>query len=130
MKLYGHYIPARHGIQIHLSLIHIYAEFLCGEDKADMEILCACGADMMSDVLAFTKHDAVLLTGLVNNHVVRTAEMMDIQCILFVRGKRPADDIISMASERDMVLLATEQPMFSACGVLYTSGIKGGMREV
>ncbi|BDF58262.1 hypothetical protein CE91St36_10790 [Christensenellaceae bacterium] len=106
------------------------AEFLCGQDKADMEILCACGADMMSDVLAFTKHDAVLLTGLVNNHVVRTAEMMDIQCILFVRGKRPADDIISMASERDMVLLATEQPMFSACGVLYTSGIKGGMREV
>ncbi|MEA5003182.1 MAG: DRTGG domain-containing protein [Christensenella sp.] len=106
------------------------AEFLCGEDKAEMEIQCACGADMMSDVLAFTKHDAILLTGLVNNHVIRTAEMMDIQCVLFVRGKRPPEEIVDMAKERDMALLATEQPMFSACGVLYASGIKGGMREV
>ncbi|WP_066647903.1 DRTGG domain-containing protein [Christensenella timonensis] len=106
------------------------AEFLCGEDKAGMEIICACGADMMSDVLAFTKHDAILLTGLVNNHVIRTAEMMDIQCVLFVRGKRPPEEIIDMAKDRDMVLLATEKPMFSACGVLYSSGIKGGMREV
>ena len=50
------------------------AEFLCGADRPDTEILCACGADMMSDVLAFTKHDAILMTGLVNNHVIRTAE--------------------------------------------------------
>ncbi len=106
------------------------AEFLCGNEKENMEIICACGADMMSDVLAFTKHDAILLTGLVNNHVIRTAEMMDIQCVLFVRGKRPPEDIVEMARERDMVLLATEQPMFSACGELYASGIKGGMREV
>lgn len=105
------------------------AEFLCGEDKKDVEILCACGADMMSDVLAYTKHDAILMTGLVNNHVIRTAEMMDIPCILFVRGKRPANDVIEMAEERDMVLIATDKPMFTTCGILYQTGIKGGMRE-
>ncbi|MEA4853526.1 MAG: DRTGG domain-containing protein [Christensenella sp.] len=106
------------------------AEFLCGADKPDLDILCACGADMMSDVLAFTKHDAVLLTGLVNNHVIRTAEMMDIQCVLFVRGKRPAQEIVDMANERDMVLIATEKPMFTACGILYANHIQGGMRGV
>ena len=106
------------------------AEFLCGGDKEDLDIMCACGADMMSDVLAFTKHDAVLLTGLVNNHVIRTAEMMDIQCVLFVRGKRPAQDIVEMAADCDMVLLATEKPMFTACGILYSHNIQGGMRGV
>ena len=105
------------------------AEYLCGEEQRDMEILCACGADMMSDVLAFTKHDAILMTGLVNNHVIRTAEMMDIPCVLFVRGNRPAQDIIDMANERDMILLATDKPMFTTCGMLYQEGIKGGMRE-
>ncbi|MEG1859655.1 MAG: DRTGG domain-containing protein [Christensenellaceae bacterium] len=106
------------------------AQIYCGEDKADLEILCACGSDMMSDVLAFTKHDAILLTGLVNNHVMRTAEMMDIQCVLFVRGKKPEKDIIEMAKDADMILLATEKPMFTACGILYTNGLKGGMRGV
>ncbi len=104
------------------------AEYLCGEDRSDTEILCACGADMMSDVLAFTKHDAILMTGLVNNHVIRTAEMMDIPCVLFVRGKRPGQDIIDMAKEREMVLIATDKPMFTTCGILYQQGIKGGMR--
>ncbi|MDL2237785.1 hypothetical protein LJC56_08160 [Christensenellaceae bacterium OttesenSCG-928-K19] len=96
--------------------------------RTDQEILCACGSDMMSDVLAFTKHDAILLTGLVNNHVLRTAEMLDIDNIMFVRGKMPADDIIDMAREMHMVLMTTELPMFTACGILYENGIKGGMR--
>ncbi|MEF9864682.1 MAG: DRTGG domain-containing protein [Christensenellaceae bacterium] len=106
------------------------ARVLCGEEQPDNEIYCACGSDMMSDVLAFTKHDAILLTGLVNNHVMRTAEMMDIQCVLFVRGKKPEKDIIEMAKDADMILLATEKPMFTACGILYTNGLKGGMRGV
>lgn len=95
----------------------------------ELEIECACGSDMMSDVLAFTKHDAILLTGLVNNHVLRTAEMLDIQCIMFVRGKVPADDVVEMAKEMDIVLMTTSLAMFTACGILYTNGIKGGMRE-
>lgn len=101
---------------------------ICGEEKPDEEISCGCGSDMMSDVLAFTKHDAILLTGLVNNHVLRTAEMLDIQNIMFVRGKVPSEEIIEMAKEMDMVLMTTDLPMFTACGILYSNGIQGGMR--
>ena len=104
------------------------ARLICGESEPDTEILCACGSDMMSDVLAFTKHDAILLTGLVNNHVLQTAEMLDIGSILFVRGKVPAEDIIEMAEDMDMVLMTTDLPMFTACGILYQNGIQGGMR--
>jgi hypothetical protein len=104
------------------------ARMICGAEQPDHDILCACGSDMMSDVLAFTKHDAILLTGLVNNHVLRTAEMLDIQHIMFVRGKAPADDIIDMANDMGLVLMTTELPMFTACGILYAHGIKGGMR--
>lgn len=104
------------------------ARTLCGKDKEELEILCACGSDMMSEVLAFTKYNAVLLTGLLNNHVLRTAEMLDIQCIIFVRGKVPGTDLIEMAEEMDIALLTTEKPMFTACGILYQNGIKGGMR--
>lgn len=83
---------------------------------------------MMSDVLAFTKHDAILLTGLVNNHVLRTAEMLDIQAIMFVRGKIPAQDVIEMGEEMGLVLMCTEYPMFTSCGKLYEAGLQGGMR--
>lgn len=65
------------------------AEILCGKDRLDTEIHTACGSDMMSDVLAYVKDQSVLLTGLLNPQVVRTAEMMDMLCIVFVRGKRP-----------------------------------------
>ena len=104
------------------------AELLCGEGHLNDDIECGCGSDMMSEVLAFTKYHAVLLTGLVNNHVLRTAEMLDISSIIFVRGKRPAEDILEMAKEMDIALFTTEMPMFSACGELYMRGIKGGMR--
>ncbi len=104
------------------------AEILCGAERVDLEIHCACGSDMMSDVLAFTKHDAILLTGLCNINTIRTADMVDIRCIMFVRGKRPPQDLIDMADEMGIVLLSTDHPMFTACGMLYESGIKGGMR--
>lgn len=104
------------------------AQVLCGQDKLDLEVQCGCGSDMMSEVLAFTKHDAVLLTGLTNNHVLRTAEILDIQCIIFVRGKTPTADIVEMAEEMNIALLSTDLPMFTACGILYSNGITGGMR--
>lgn len=102
------------------------AEIICNEDGTEREIYTACGSDMMSDVLAFVKEQAALLTGLVNPQVVRTAEMMDMHCIIFVRGKRPTLDMIEMAEDRDMVMLCTELEMFTACGKLYSSGLKGG----
>lgn len=105
------------------------AKVLCVDDKLDSEIECACGSDMMSEVLAFTKYHAVLLTGLVNNQVLRTADMLDITSIIYVRGKIPDDSVIDMAKEMDITLMSTELPMFSACGILYVNGLKPGMRK-
>ena len=104
----------------------IEAEFICGEDKADSNVESACGSDMMSDVLAYVKDQGVLLTGLVNPQVIRTAEMMDMHCIVFVRGKRPDLAMIELAEERDMVMLCTKMEMFTACGKLYSQGLRGG----
>ena len=102
------------------------AELLCGGDHLDREVHTACGSDMMSDVLAFVKEQAVLLTGLVNPQVVRTAEMMDMKCVVFVRGKRPDRDMTELAENLDIILLATKLPMFSSCGLLYEKGLGGG----
>ena len=102
------------------------AEIICRDDLLQKEVNSACGSDMMSDVLAFVKEQAVLLTGLVNPQVVRTAEMMDMKCIVFVRGKQPDEDMIELAVERDIVLLGTKLEMFTACGLLYKNGLKGG----
>ncbi len=102
------------------------AEIICGEEFLERDVFSACGSDMMSDVLAYVKEQAVLLSGLMNPQVVRTAEMMDMQCIVFVRGKRPDDSIISLAKDRDIVLLSTRLPMFASCGMLYENGLRGG----
>ena len=102
------------------------AECICCENLIDTEINSACGSDMMSDVLAYVKEQAVLLSGLVNPQVVRTAEMMDMQCIVFVRGKQPDQGIIDLAKDRDIVLMTTKQAMFASCGMLYEKGLRGG----
>ena len=102
------------------------ATVICGEEFLEREVFAACGSDMMSDVLAYVKEQAVLLSGLVNPQVVRTAEMMDMQCIVFVRGKNPDDGIIELARERDMILMTTKETMFVSCGKLYEKGLHGG----
>ena len=102
------------------------AEILCGDDLLEKEVHNACGSDMMSDVLAFVKEQSVLLTGLVNTQVIRTAEMMDMLCIVFVRGKDPTPEMIALAEQRGIALLVTEMRMFTACGLLYTAGLAGG----
>ena len=99
------------------------AEIVAGKELADMEINSACGSDMMSDVLAYFKDQGILLTGLVNPQVVRTAEMMDIKCIAFVRGKRPDGTLTDLAEERGIVVMLTDENMFTACGLLYSNGL-------
>lgn len=99
------------------------AELICGEEFLDNEVFTACGSDMMSDVLAYVKDQAVLLTGLVNPQVVRTAEMMDMVCIVFVRSKCPTEEMIELAAESGMVLLKTRKRMYEACGKLYANGL-------
>ena len=99
------------------------ARVACGEEFLDKEVHSACGSDMMSDVLAFLKEQAVLLTGLCNPQVVRTAEMMDMRCIVFVRSKTPSDDMIALARESSIVVMSTDLRMYEACGILYKNGL-------
>ena len=101
------------------------AEVLTGADRLGEHVYSACGSDMMSDVLAYVKDQAVLLTGLVNTQVVRTAEMMDMHCIVFVRSKQPTPDIIELAEESGIVLMASPKRMYEACGILYSNGLVG-----
>ena len=101
------------------------ADVLCGADLLDGNVQSACGSDMMSDVLAYVKEQAVLLTGLVNPQVIRTAMMMDMHCIVFVRSKEPSEEMIRLAEESGMVLLATKKRMYEACGILYSNGLVG-----
>ena len=101
------------------------AEVICGEDALEHHVYSACGSDMMSDVLAYVKDQAVLLTGLVNTQVVRTAEMMDMVCIVFVRSKSPTEEMVALARESGIVLLRTRKRMYEACGRLYAGGLGG-----
>ena len=102
------------------------ADVVCGEEFLDDEVHSACGSDMMSDVLAYVKDQAVLLTGLCNPQVVRTATMMDMRCIVFVRGKRPSADVVALANDSGIAVLATDMRMYPACGILYQNGLHAG----
>ncbi len=99
------------------------ADVVCNEDGLNRHVYSACGSDMMSDVLAFVKDQAVLLTGLVNSQVIRTAEMMDMNCIVFVRSKMPTAEMIELARDSGIVLLTTTKRMYEACGILFSNGL-------
>jgi predicted transcriptional regulator len=101
------------------------AKIVAGGDLPDNVVNSACGSDLMSDVLAFVKDQPVLITGLTNAQAVRTAEMMDIICIVIVRGKVADEGLISLAQERGIVVLQTQHSMFTACGLLYANGLRG-----
>ena len=102
------------------------AEVVCCEELLSNHVYSACGSDMMSDVLAYVKDQAVLLTGLVNSQVIRTAEMMDMRCIVFVRGKNPGEDVISLGEGAGIVIMSSGLRMYEACGRLYNAGLHAG----
>ena len=105
------------------------AKILSGEDQLDFEVSRAFGSDLMSDVLAYADDCDMLLTGLANAQAIRTADMMDIHVVLFVRGKKPDEHMLDLAQDKDMIVLATENFMFTTCGVLYRAGLNGGLTE-
>lgn len=105
------------------------AELLCGEDRLGEEVKAACCSDMMSDVLAFVKDQGVLLTGLINPQVIRTANMMDMVCVVFVRGKTPTEEIVELARESGIVLMRSSIRAYEACGILYSAGLGNGSAE-
>lgn len=105
------------------------AEVLCCEENTDKHVYSACGCDLMSDVLAYVKDQAVLLTGLVNSQVIRTAVMMDMLCIVFVRSKEPTEEMIKLARESGIVILTTDKRLYEACGLLYSAGLNGNEKK-
>lgn len=102
------------------------AEILCNvKDMSNVNITMACGADLMSDVLAFIKSEALLLTGLTTPQVIYSAENSGVNVVCFVRGKKPRRETVALAKEKGIVLLATKKPMFESCGKLYNNGLIG-----
>lgn len=87
------------------------------------EIQGGCGADLMSDVLASIKPNAILLTGLCNPQVVRTAQMADVRAIILVRGKEPQPETLDLATEENIPLISSPYGMFELCGRLYEAGL-------
>lgn len=102
------------------------AQVLCGAEFLDaFEVESAFGADMMSDILAFyVKPTTIVLTGTINQHLLRTAEMLDLRCVLFVRGKNVPEEIVRAAREMDMILMNTDKTLFTSCGLLYEAGLR------
>lgn len=101
------------------------AEIITGTGDLQMEIVMGCGCDLMSDVLAFIKPDSLLLTGLTNTQVIRTAEIANIKAICFIRGKKPDSETVELAKSKNIPLLLTDIPLFEACGRLYGEGLVG-----
>ncbi len=101
------------------------AEVISGTELLSIDIEMVCGCDLMSDVLAFVKSGSLLLTGLTNPQVVRTADMTDLAAICFVRGKRPDQETVRIAESKNIPLLTTPLPMFESCGRLCREGLSG-----
>jgi predicted transcriptional regulator len=106
------------------------ADVIVGEDMLHIEVKTGFAADLMSDVLAYVREGSILLTGLTNPLVIRTADTLDLSAIIFVRGKRPAPDAIKLAEEKKIPLLATRYIMFEACGRLFAAGMQGSIQKV
>jgi hypothetical protein len=95
---------------------------ICSEENVSVEY--AFSSDLMSDVLTIEKENLVLITGLTNLQTIRTSEMSEIDCIVFARAKKIADDIVSLARENKMTLIESPYSVFHISGELYKAGIK------
>ena len=106
------------------------AKVLCCEENLGKHVYSACGSDLMSDVLAYVKDQAVLLTGLINSQVIRTAMMMDMVCIVFVRSKEPTEEMLQLAKDNGIVILSTDKRLYEACGLLYANGLVNQPKKI
>jgi len=99
-------------------------ELICGSHRDDHEVSHAFASDLMSDVLTVNCDSLLLITGLCNLQTIRTAEMSDINCILFVRNKSVTPEMKKLAEELGITLIRCSSTMFRASGELYRAGIK------
>ncbi len=97
---------------------------VCGQSQADYAIEVAFASDLMSDVLTLKNDNVLLVTGLANMQTIRTAEMSDIQCIIFARNKKATPEMVELARENDMIILECRYSVFKTCGLLYQAGVQ------
>ncbi len=102
------------------------ADVITGDSHLGDEFEEVCSADLMSDVLAFATPGTILLTGLTNVQSVITAHVAEVGAVVYIRGKRPDEDAIKLAMQKNLPLLASPLTMFEACGRLYKQGLKSG----
>ncbi len=107
----------------------LHAEIISRCNDEDIDIKYAKASDLMSDVLAFsqpfTKPEAILITGLTNKQVVRTCDIAGVCAIIFVRGKNPSAETVTLAEDCSITILTTKLKMYEACGILYAHGVRG-----
>jgi hypothetical protein len=121
----GETVDAGGGLTLRRVCELLDGEIICRGELAEQNVASACGCDLMSDVLAFTRPGSVLLTGLTNSQVIRTAEMLDLKAVVFVRSKRPDERTIKMAESLQLVIILSPHPLYESCGRLYTAGLGG-----
>ena len=105
----------------------LQCEVLTGEDDLSMEVETVVASDGMSEILAFAHPGALMITGLTNIQSVRTADIANVRAIIYIRGKRPAENAVNLARANNLPVLATGLGMFDVCGILRERGLKGGM---
>ena len=102
-------------------------DVLAGDDDLSTEVDTVVASDGMSEILAFARPGALMITGLTNVQSVRTADIANVRAIVYIRGKRPDEKAVKLARDSNIPILATSLGMFDACGILREQGLKGGM---
>ncbi|NLT95344.1 MAG: hypothetical protein GXW85_07385 [Clostridia bacterium] len=102
---------------------------LANDDKLDMQVDCICASELMSSVLTCSGNNKLLVTGLNNLQVIRTAEMSDIPAVIFVQNRKPSAEIVELAKEKEIVVMYTKYSLFTVCGMLYQAGLRSGQDD-
>ena len=107
------------------QLKEVINAFVIYENNEEHNYEHVFATDLMSDALAMINdgEEIILVTGLANMQSLRTAEMLDITTILFVRNKKPDEDMVNLAKDLEINLYSTEYTMYEACGKLYAEGL-------
>ena len=122
------------GIGFPSSIMRLYSLLFSGVVKSSwfpvVNTKNAFAADLLNDILAFAKEGTLLITGITDPQVVRTAEMLELIGIVFVRGKKPDEEAVNLARIKKVPLLSTRYIMFETCGRLFKSGLVGCIEKV
>ena len=103
------------------------AEVLCGDDMclSSRRVKTCFACDLISEMLLFLKPHSLLITSLMNAHVIHTAQVMDVSAVIFIGGRKPDESVIRSGAVNEIPLLATSLLTFECCGRLYEKGVKG-----